>query len=144
MVVITGAEGVGKIDLAKALEAHLFGCGRFVYYLGISNSLLGVDADIAYLGERDEFLRRLGEVAHLFTDAGVILITTVSDLDDYELEMLTTLNEPNDTVVVNIGDCQLTRRSPDLQIDDINDRENAILKIKTSLGAKNYLIEYQV
>ena len=115
-----------------------------MYYLGLSNSLLGVDADIAHLGERDEFLRRLGEVAHLFTDAGVILITTVSDLDDYELEMLTTLNEPNDTVVVNVGACRLTRRAPDLQIDDINDRENAMLKIKTALSAKNYLIEYYV
>ena len=115
-----------------------------MYYLGLSNSLLGVDADIAYLGERDEFLRRLGEVAHLFTDAGIILITTVSDLDDYELEMLITLNEPNDAVVVNVGDCQLIRRTPDLQIDDVNDCENAMLQIKTALGAKNYLIDYQV
>ena len=144
MVVITGTEGVGKVDLAKALEVHLFNNGRFVYYLGLSNSLLGVDADIAYLGERDEFLRRLGEVAHLFTDAGVILITTVSDLDDYELEMLTTLNKPNDTVVVNVGTCRLTKRTPDLQIDDINDRENAMLRIKSALSTKNYLIEYYV
>lgn len=144
LVVITGAEGVGKIELAKAIEAHLFSNGRFVYYLGISNSLLGVDADIAHLGERDEFLRRLGEIAHLFTDAGVILITTASDLDDYELEMLTTLNKPNDTVVVNIGDCRLTQYKPDLQIDDIRDRENAIQKIKSALAAKNYLIEYYV
>ena len=144
MVVITGAEGVGKIELAKALEAHLFSNGRFVYYLGISNSLLGVDADIAYLGERDEFLRRLGEVGHLFTDAGAILITTATDLDDYELQMLETLNKPNDTVVVNVGTCRFNRRLPDLQIDKIDDRDSVIQKIKSALSAKNYLIEYYV
>ncbi|HSV27202.1 MAG TPA: GTP-binding protein [Sedimentisphaerales bacterium] len=144
MVVITGAEDVGKSDLAKAIEEHLFKNGRFVYYLGLSNSLLGVDADIAHLGERDEWLRRLGEVAHLFTDAGVILITTITDIDDHELEMLSTLNKPNDTVVVNIGVCRLTRHAPDLQIDTISDCESGVLKIKNVLSAKNYLIEYYV
>jgi len=144
LVVIVGAEGVGKIELAKAMEAHLFGCGRVVYYLGLSNSLLGVDADIVSLGERDEFLRRLGEIAHLFTDAGAILITTASDLDDYELEMLTTLNEPNETVVVNIGQCRLTRRIPDLQIPDINDRQHAMVQIETMLCTKNYFMDYQI
>jgi bifunctional enzyme CysN/CysC len=142
MVIITGAEGVGKIALAKALEAQLFKNGRCVYYLGISNSLLGVDADIAHLGERDEFLRRLGEVGHLFTDAGVILITTASDLDDYELDMLTKLNKPNDTVVVNIGEQRLRRYTPDLQIDAIGEEGEAIQKITAALAARNYLIEY--
>jgi hypothetical protein len=83
-------------------------------------------------------------MAHLFTDAGVILITTASDLDDYELEMLTTLNKPSDTVVVNVGSCRLARYRPDLQINAIGDYNDAIQKIKTALAAKNYLIEYYV
>jgi hypothetical protein len=89
-------------------------------------------------------LRRLGEIAHLFTDAGAILITTASDLDDYELDMLTALNEPNETVVVNIGQCRLTRRTPDLQIPDIKDRQHAMVQIETMFCTKNYFMDYQI
>ena len=144
MVIITGAPDVGKTELAKAFEADLFRSGRVVYYLGLSNSLLGVDSDIDHVGQRDEYIRRLGEISHLFTDAGIVLITTVSDLDNHELEMLKTLNEPNDTVVVNVGLCRFTGRVPDLQINDIEDREDAMRKIKEMLSARKYLPEYNL
>jgi len=143
-VIITGSAETGKVELAKALEAHLFNCGRFVYYLGLSNSLLGVDSDIQDTGDRDEHLRRLGEISHVFTDAGVILITTVSDLDDYELEMIETLNQPNECVIVNIGENRFNKRKVDLQTDNIEDKYGAILQIKELLQSKNYLIEYFV
>ena len=143
-VIITGSAKTGKIELAKALEAHLFNCGRFVYYLGLSNSLLGIDSDIQDTGDRDEHLRRLGEISHMFADAGVILITTVSDLDDYELEMIETLNRPNECVVVNVGENRFNKRKVDLQTDNIEDKYGAILQIKELLQSKNYLIEYYV
>ena len=165
MILISGAVGTGKIDLAKALEKDLFQSGRMVYYLGISNTLLGNDADISNeennnrglspnesrinadirdSGERDEYLERLGEVAHLFTDAGLILITTVSDLDDYELEMIETLNQPNDCLVINVGQSQFNRREADLQLDPTHNSKEAIITIKQLLMAKQYLIEYTI
>lgn len=144
LVIITGPAGTGKSALAKSLEANLFNCGRIVYYLGLSNSLLGMDADIKDLGQRDEQLRRLGEVSHLFTDAGVILIVTASDLDDYELEMVKTLNLPNECVVVNVGENRFSQQQIDLQADDVSDRDKAIEKVKKLLRSKNYLIEYYV
>jgi len=144
MVLITGEAGTGKAQLAKALEADLFAGSRAVYYLGLSNSLLGVDSDIDHLGERDEYLRRLGEIAHLFTDAGIVLITTASDLDDHELEMLAKLNEPGDTVVVNIGPCRFNNREPDLQINDIGSQKDVIIKIKEMLSEQKYLPEYNL
>lgn len=91
-------------------------------------------------GDRSEFLRRLGETAHLFTDAGMILITTVSDLSDDELEMLDTLNQPNELVVIGLADRNLFRRKPDLSIDS-TDRE-AMREIHNLLKAKEYLPEY--
>ncbi|OHB56231.1 MAG: adenylyl-sulfate kinase [Planctomycetes bacterium GWF2_50_10] len=144
MVLITGDAGTGKAQLAKALETDLFAGSRAVYYLGLSNSLLGVDSDIDHLGERDEYLRRLGEIAHLFTDAGIVLITTASDLDDHELEMLAMLNKPGDTVVVNIGPRRFNSREPDLQINDIGSREDVIIKIKEMLSEQKYLPEYNL
>lgn len=141
-VVIAGPPGVGKVDLAKALEEYLFNCGRLVYFLGVSNSLLGIDADIQAFGERDEYLRRLGEVAHLFTDAGAIFITTVSDLDDHELDLIDALNQPNELVVINVGASRFTRRKPDLQLDQVT--IDALRQIHSLLQDRNYIIEYHL
>ncbi len=144
LVLICGSAGLAKEQLAKALEENLFNDGRFVYYLGLSNSLLGIDAgiDISESGERDEYIRQLGEISHLFTDAGMILITTVSNLDDYELETINTLNKPNDCRVINIGPNRFSRTNVDLQIDSLNDVMEAVKKIKELLTTKKYLIEY--
>jgi len=144
LVLICGSADLAKEKLAKALEENLFNEGRFVYYLGLSNSLLGIDAgmDISESGQRDEYIRQLGEISHLFTDAGMILITTVSDLDDYELETISTLNKPNDCRIINIGPNHFSRAKVDLQIDSLNDVENAIGRIKGLLTSQKYLIEY--
>ena len=140
LVVLCGPAEAGKKQLAKSLEEYLFSSGRLVYYLGLSDSLAGVEASMGNTGDRSEFLRRLGETAHLFTDAGMILITTVSDLSDDELEMLDTLNQPNELVVIGLADRNLFRRKPDLSIDS-TDRE-AMREIHNLLKAKEYLPEY--
>jgi bifunctional enzyme CysN/CysC len=144
LVLLCGPVGVGKIDLAKAVEEYLFNNGRMVYYLGVSNALLGIDADLAASGQREEYLRRLGEVSHLFTDAGLILITTVSDLDDYELRMIDTLNQPNELLVVSVGENQLSRRQPDLHIEKVTDNVDALRGIHELIQAMNYLMEYHL
>ena len=72
----------------------------------------------------------------------MILITTVSDLDDYELETINTLNKPNDCRIINIGLNRFSRTNVDLQIDSLNDVANAVNRIKELLTSKKYLIEY--
>lgn len=140
LVLICGPANTGKEKLAKALEEDLFQSGRYVYYLGLSNSSLSMD--VAESGQRDEYIRRLGEVSHLFTDAGLILIATISDLDDYELETINTLNQPSDFRIVNVGPNRFSRATVDLQIDALDDPADAVREIKQLLTAKQYLIEY--
>ncbi len=142
LVLICGPAGDDKKLLAKALEEDLFASGRFVYYLGLSDSLPGMEMGGGIEGERDEYLRRLGETSHMFTDAGLILITTVSDLDDHELDMINTLNQPNDYLVINVGHNQFTRTKVDLQVDDLTDQAAQIQQLKELLQSRNYLIEY--
>lgn len=142
LILICGAEGTNQAELAKALEENLFNSGRMVYYLGVSQSLLGLGVDIKAMGERDEYLRRLAEVAHLFTNAGLIFITTVSDLDEYELEMIEKINEPNDCLVVNIGENRFSQHRADLEIDSDADAERVIEEVKGLLARKNYFMEY--
>jgi bifunctional enzyme CysN/CysC len=151
LVVVAGPVGTGKIALAKTLEEKLFLTGRFVYYLGLSNSLLADGADLPdrQAGpkdqfEREEFLRRIGEVAHLFTDAGLILITTVSDLDDDELDVLDTLNRPGDLLVVSVGESRLARRRADLALETAADADAAAKQVTALLSARHCLPDYEL
>ena len=139
LVVVAGPVGTGKIAFAKALEEHLFQGGRQVYYLGLSNSLLGFGADLKDQFEREEYLRRLGEVSHLFTDAGLILITTVSDLDDDELDVLDTLNRPSDLLIINVGESRFSRRQADLNLDAPINTPLAIERATALLAARHNL-----
>jgi bifunctional enzyme CysN/CysC len=140
LVLICGPAQTGKEKLAKALEEDLFQSGRYVYYLGLSNTSLSMD--VTESGERDEYIRRLGEVSHLFTDAGLILIATISDFDDYELETINTLNQPGDFRIINVGPNRFSRAHVDLQIDEVSDVTEAVREIRQLLTAKQYLIEY--
>jgi len=141
LVLICGPARAGKKKLAKALEEDLFKNGHFVYYLGLSDNLPGIGMD-AMVGERDEYLKRLGEISHMFTDAGLILITTISDLDDYELDMIDTLNKPNNCLVINVGQDLFNRRKANLQVEQGTDPAQTVWQIKKLLASKNYLIEY--
>jgi bifunctional enzyme CysN/CysC len=142
LVVICGPQGGGMEDLGRAVEEFLHRKGRLVYYLGLSNQLLGLNADLNVLGGREEFLRRLGETAHLFTDAGLIVITSIADLDDFELETLDVLNQPGELVVVNIGEVQLSRRRPDLVLDRVDSGSLDVLH--RLLLEKRYIQDYQI
>jgi bifunctional enzyme CysN/CysC len=144
LVVIGGPAGVGKARLARSLEEKLFRNGRLAYYLGVSNSLLGINADLVVSEERDEYLRRLGETAHLFTDAGLILITTVSDLDDHELALLETLNDPNELVVIAVGENPFSRRPADLVLEAGGDPGRDVSRIAALLHQRQYLPDYQI
>ncbi len=142
VVMITGEAGMRKQQLGKALEEYLFHCGRVVYYLGMSNTLAGIDSDMKDTLQRDEFLRRLGEIAHLFTDAGVIFITTVTDLDDYELELIETLNQPNELLVIHVGESRYVQRQPDLRIDYVD--LESLGRVHDLLQSKRYIVDYQI
>jgi bifunctional enzyme CysN/CysC len=142
LVVICGPQGGAMESLGRAAEERLHHAGRLVYYLGLSNQLLGLNADLNVLGGREEFLRRLGETAHLFTDAGLIVITTIADLDDFELQTLDTLNQPGELVVVSVGEVQLSRRTPDLVLDQVD--AGALVALHALLQEKQYIQDYQI
>jgi len=142
LVVICGPQGGDMESLGRAIEEHLHNSGRLAYYLGLSNQLLGLNADLNVLGGREEYLRRLGETAHLFTDAGLIVITSIADLDDFELQTIDTLNRPGELIVVNVGEVQLGRRRPDLILDKVD--PDALSALHSMLQEKQYIQDYQI
>jgi bifunctional enzyme CysN/CysC len=142
LVVLNGPAGIGKSQIAQLLEEKLFDAGKQVYYLGIENAQLGLDSDLSREDVRDEYIRRLGEVAHLFTDAGLILIATISDIEDYELDAMKTLNSPGDVLVVGINAATLTTSRVDLTLNGTISIEKAATRIADLLTERKYLPEY--
>ena len=71
----TGLSGAGKSTLAFALEERLFNDGYQVYVLDGDNLRGGLSADLRFTHiDRTENIRRAGQVAALFADAGLICI----------------------------------------------------------------------
>jgi len=73
---LTGLSGSGKSTLANALEQRLYQRGYHSYLLDGDNVRHGLNQDLGFSkDDRIENIRRIGEVAALFADAGLIVIT---------------------------------------------------------------------
>jgi len=72
----TGLSGSGKSTLAHALEKRLFQQGRLSFVLDGDNIRHGLNKNLGFSPEdREENIRRIGEVAKLFCEVGVITMT---------------------------------------------------------------------
>lgn len=75
---ITGLSGSGKSTLACALSRGLHLRGKLTYILDGDNVRHGLNSDLSFKAEdRAENIRRIGEVAKLFADAGIICIASL-------------------------------------------------------------------
>ena len=76
VVWLTGLSGSGKTTIARLLEARLLEAGHLSYVLDGDVIRAGLNRDLGFATEdRRENIRRAGEVAALFADAGVIVVT---------------------------------------------------------------------
>lgn len=76
IVWFTGLSGAGKSTLAHAVEEHLHRMGYRTFVLDGDNVRHGLCADLGFSAkDRAENIRRIGEVARLFMEAGVIVLT---------------------------------------------------------------------
>jgi adenylylsulfate kinase len=72
----TGLSASGKSTLALNLEERLFEMGHLTYVLDGDNIRHGLNKNLGFSPEdREENIRRIGEVSKLFADAGVITMT---------------------------------------------------------------------
>ena len=73
---LTGLSGSGKSTLATALERKLFDKGYNVYMLDADNVRDGLNSNLGFSSEdRNENIRRVGEVSSLFAEAGFIVLS---------------------------------------------------------------------
>jgi len=72
----TGLSGSGKSTIANALELFLVERGLHTYILDGDNVRKGLNSNLSFSPEdRSENIRRIGEVAHLMLDAGLIVLS---------------------------------------------------------------------
>lgn len=72
----TGLSGSGKSTIANAVESKLLELGKHTYLLDGDNIRMGLNKGLGFNdADRVENIRRIGEVAKLFVDAGTIVLT---------------------------------------------------------------------
>ena len=75
---MTGLSGSGKSTIANLVEGLLVSRGRAAYVLDGDNLRHGINADLGFSKEdRSENVRRVGEVARLMADAGLVALVPV-------------------------------------------------------------------
>ena len=73
----TGLSGSGKSTIAIALEHALYKLGKLSYRLDGDNVRMGINKNLGFSEpDRKENIRRIGEVAKLFSDAGTISLSS--------------------------------------------------------------------
>jgi len=114
VVWMTGLSGSGKSTIANEASKKLYGMGRLCYVLDGDNIRQGLNSNLGFSPQdRQENIRRVGEVAALFADAG--LITFVSFISPYRKDRDFVREKLGDRFVEVFIDCGLAeaeRRDP--------------------------------
>ena len=99
----TGLSGAGKSTIANIVEQKLVRMNRHTFLLDGDNVRHGLNRDLGFTdADRVENIRRVGEVAKLMTDAGLIVITAFISPFRSEREMVRQMMKPGEFVEVHI------------------------------------------
>jgi len=100
----TGLSGSGKSTVANAVESRLFAKGHRTYLLDGDNVRHGLNRDLGFTeADRVENIRRFGEVAKLFADAGMIVLVSVISPFEGERDMVRALLDDGEFVEVFVN-----------------------------------------
>ena len=113
---LTGLSGSGKSTIAVAAEEVLVGRGRLAYVLDGDNIRHGLNKNLGFSPEdRTENIRRIGEVAKLFTDAGVIAFTSFISPYRADRDLVRALHDDGRFVEVHVAASVDTCESRDVK-----------------------------
>ena len=99
----TGLSGSGKSTLAHAVEERLFEMGIHTYVLDGDNIRTGLNKDLGFSAkDREENIRRIGEVAKLFVDAGIFVLSAFISPYKKDRELVRNLVEKDEFIEIYV------------------------------------------
>jgi bifunctional enzyme CysN/CysC len=99
----TGLSGAGKSTIANLVEQKLVRMNRHTFLLDGDNVRHGLNKDLGFAdADRVENIRRVGEVARLMTDAGLIVITAFISPFRAERDMVRKMVAPGEFFEIHI------------------------------------------
>ncbi|WP_041528365.1 sulfate adenylyltransferase subunit CysN [Paracoccus aminophilus] len=113
---LTGLSGSGKSTIANIVEKKLARMNRHTFLLDGDNVRHGLNKDLGFTeADRIENIRRVGEVAKLMTDAGLIVITAFISPFRSERDMVRSMMQPGEFVEVFVDTPLETAESRDVK-----------------------------
>ena len=98
---LTGLSGSGKSTIAHRVERRLIERGAFAYVLDGDNIRHGLNQDLGFAADdRIENIRRIGEVARLFADAGALVLSAFISPYRADRDRIRSLMEQGDFIEV--------------------------------------------
>jgi bifunctional enzyme CysN/CysC len=99
----TGLSGAGKSTIANLVEKRLFRMNRHTFLLDGDNVRHGLNKDLGFTeADRVENIRRVGQVARLMTDAGLIVITAFISPFRAERRMVREMMAPGEFIEIHV------------------------------------------
>jgi adenylyl-sulfate kinase len=125
VVWFTGLSGSGKSTLANALEQALVQRGHHSYLLDGDNVRHGLNKDLGFSdADRNENIRRIGEVSALFVDAGLLVITA----------FISPFRADRNQIRARIGDAQFIEVYVSTPLEECERRDPKGLYVKAREG----------
>jgi bifunctional enzyme CysN/CysC len=99
----TGLSGSGKSSIANLVQKKLYALGKHSFLLDGDNIRHGLNRDLGFTDEdRVENIRRIGEVAKLMTDAGLIVLTAFISPFRAERRMVREMSLPGEFIEIYV------------------------------------------
>jgi bifunctional enzyme CysN/CysC len=99
----TGLSGAGKSSIANLVEKKLYALGKHSFLLDGDNVRHGLNKDLGFTdADRVENIRRIGEVAKLMTDAGLIVLTAFISPFRAERRMVREMSLPGEFIEIYV------------------------------------------
>ena len=98
---LTGLSAAGKSSIASGLQSTLFNRGLHCFLLDGDTVRLGLSRDLGYSdADRQEHIRRVGEISRLFVDAGLIVLVALISPFRVERNAVRALFEPGEFIEI--------------------------------------------
>jgi len=113
---LTGLSGSGKSTVAVAAEKVLVSRGRLAYVLDGDNVRHGLNKNLGFSpDDRTENIRRIGEVAKLFTETGIIVFTSFISPYRADRDLVRAIHDPGRFVEAYVAASVETCESRDVK-----------------------------